>query len=174
MLNSDDRALVLGGFAVAAGIVWLYAGVVKIRWSITKADLAALAPPLARLHPVLRWAVPGVEITIGLALVSGMHTRAAGIAGTLLAATFAVLHVAAMLRAGLTDAPLPRGCGCFGRANLDTVPSPPTAPNPPVASNLDVAEIRSRGWQWTKAALLTIVTWTATLPCGLCGDRHPL
>lgn len=33
MLSGDDRAFVLGGFAAVAGLVWLYAGVVKLRLS---------------------------------------------------------------------------------------------------------------------------------------------
>lgn len=163
MLNCDDRAFVLGGFATVAGVIWLYAGVAKLRWSLTSADLAALAQPLARLHPMLRWAVPGIEVVIGLALVSGIHAHAAGIAGTLLAATFALLHIVAMVRAGLSDSPLPLGCGCFGRAVADTLPSTPAA------TTLDIAAIRARGWHWATAAILSIITWPATLPRGLCG-----
>ena len=169
MLNGDDRAFVLGAFAAAAGAVWLYAGVAKILWPLTRTDLSALWQPLARLHPVLRWAVPCIEVAIGLALLSGMQARAAGIIGTLLGATFGLLHLAAMVRAGLSDGPLPRGCGCFGRIGVGTAPSSPAAPNAPFSSTLDVAAIEARGWQWAKAASLTILTWTATLPCGLCG-----
>jgi hypothetical protein len=169
MLTGDHTTFVLGGFAAAAGVVWLCAGIAKFRQPLTRSDLAALAQPLARLHPVLRWAVPGVEVAIGLALVSGMQARPAAVAGTLLGAAFALLHVVAMVRAGLSDAPLPRRCGCFGRADAAPVPSSLPASDARTSNTLDDAAITARSWQWAEAATLTIVTWTATLPCGLCG-----
>lgn len=170
MLNGDHRAFVLAAFAAAAGAVWLYAGVAKVLRPLTRNELAALAHPLARMHSVLRWAVPFTEVAIGLALLSGMQARAAGIIGTLLGATFSLLHLAAMVRAGLSDRPLPQGCGCFGRTGVANVPSLPAAPHASFTTTLDVAAIQARGWQWTKAASLTILTWTVTLPCGLCGN----
>jgi len=169
MLNGDDREFVLGAFAIAAGAVWLYAGVAKVLRPLTQTDVSALAQPLAGLHPVLRWAVPCIEVAIGLALLSGMQARAAGVIGTLLGAAFALLHLTAMVRAGLSDGPLPRGCGCFGRIAVGTVLTSPAAPNAPSAGTLDGAAIEARGWQWAKAAALTTLTWAATLPCGLCG-----
>jgi hypothetical protein len=169
MLNGNEREFVLGAFAAAAGAVWLYAGVAKILRPLTRADLSALAPPLVRLHPVLRWAVPCIEVAIGVALLSGTQPRAAGIVGTLLGATFALLHLTAMVRAGLSDRPLSSGCSCFGRIGVGMVPTSHAALNARLASALDVAAIEARGWQWAKAASLTILTWTATLPCGACG-----
>ncbi|MBM6400884.1 MauE/DoxX family redox-associated membrane protein [Phycicoccus sonneratiae] len=162
MLTGTARAVALDVLVLLAGAVWLWAGLAKLRTPFSRTDVDDLVPGLGRFHPVLRWAVPLLEVAVGAALVLGVATRAAGVVGVILAGTFAALHVGAMLRAGLADAPLRAGCGCLGGSRA--------AVAAPAGGSLDTATVGVRGWVLARAAVLAMVTWTAVLPCALCAS----
>lgn len=166
MLTGPIRADVLNGLVLLAGLVWLWAGVAKAWWPLARADIDALAPGWGAVQPLLRWVVPAVEVSVGLALVTGTHARWAGFAGTALAATFALLHIATMIRAALADQPLSAGCGCFGGHRVAaTTPGGVTLDS----ATVDGATTTARSWSVGVAATLAMLTWLATLPCQICG-----
>ncbi len=165
MLTGAARAVLLELMVLGAGAVWLWAGLAKLRTPFSRSDVDDLVPGLGRLHRPLRWGVPLLEVAVGVALLTGTSVRLAGVVGVALASTFAVLHVGAMLRAGLADAPLAAGCGCFGGSR--TAPSAAVVAAPAGAS-LDTAAVEVRGWVLARTAVLAMVTWTAVLPCALC------
>lgn len=162
VLSGTVRADLLDGLVLLAAVVWLWAGVAKLRWGLAPADIDALVPGWGRFQPLLRWAVPAAEIAVGLALLTGIGAGAAGLTGALLAATFALLHLTALVRAALADAPLGAGCGCFGRSRLAVAPVG-------TSTTLDATVITSRSWSVGQATVLAMLTWLATLPCMVCG-----
>lgn len=177
MLTGSARALALEVLTLGAGVVWLWAGIAKLVSPFPRGAVEELVPGLGRAHGLLRWLVPLVEVLVGFALLSGIGVRVAGLVGVVLGGGFAVLHVGAMLRASLTDAPLSAGCGCFGGGSA--VPSPaalpgvagagaavgPSAVGPPA---VDPSVVAARGWSLARAAALAMVTSAAVLTCPLC------
>lgn len=164
VLTGEARAVLLELLALGAGAVWLWAGLVKLRTPFSRSDVDDLVPGLGRLHRPLRWGVPLLETAVGVALLTGTSVRLAGAVGVALATTFAVLHVGAMLRAGLAGAPLTAGCGCFGGSR----PAATAVAMAPAEGSLDTAAVGARGWVLARTAVLAMVTWTAVLPCALC------
>ncbi len=114
----DRRAVAWVGFAIrlAAAGIWIAAGAAKLpdirsfqiivsRYGILPASLAG---PFA-------WALPFVEIGVGLYLAAGLFVRASAVAGTFLFAVFLSAQGYAWAR-GLT-----LDCGCFGTVVQSTV-----------------------------------------------------
>ncbi len=101
---------------LAAAGVWLAAGIAKIpdihgfRLLVDKYGIlpGALAGPFA-------YALPFVEVGIGLYLAGGLFVRGAALAGTLLMALFLAAQGIAMARGLSLD------CGCFGTGVQSTV-----------------------------------------------------
>lgn len=94
---------------LVTGGVWLVAGLLKV----TEPDASIAAVRAYELLP--SWAVepvglalPAVEIVVGLALVLGVLTRAAGVLSALLYAAF-IVGIASVWARGIEI-----DCGCFG------------------------------------------------------------
>jgi uncharacterized membrane protein YphA (DoxX/SURF4 family) len=101
---------------VASAVIWIVAGAAKIpdihgfrllvdRYGILPGSLAG---PFA-------YALPFVEVGIGLYLAAGLFVRGAALAGTLLFSAFLAAQVSAMVRGLSLD------CGCFGTVVESTV-----------------------------------------------------
>jgi len=102
------RALVLAARLFLAG-VFLWAAATKLPDMATFAtDVANYRLLPAALVPWAASAVVGVEVVVGLALLTGIWLRPAALAGTLLLALFAVGLSQALLRG------IDLTCGCFG------------------------------------------------------------
>lgn len=116
-------ALPWAGFAIrlAAAGVWLVAGASKLpeletfKTQVERYDLLphALVAPLA-------YALPFVEVAIGVYLAAGLFVRGAAAAGTVLMAVFVIALSQAWARGLVID------CGCFGalareRVGLGTI-----------------------------------------------------
>jgi uncharacterized membrane protein YphA (DoxX/SURF4 family) len=99
---------------LVVGGVWLVAGLLKVTdgASSVRAVRAYRLLPEA-IVPTVGHALPALEIVIGLALVAGALTRAAGIASSLLMAAF-IIGIASAWARGLQIE-----CGCFGGGGFD-------------------------------------------------------
>jgi uncharacterized membrane protein YphA (DoxX/SURF4 family) len=100
--------LIAGRLAIA--VIFLYAGIAKVRepWlqfavSIESFKLA----PESWLEPVAR-ILPGCEIALGIALLSGILSRWFSVIATLLLAFFLGIGIRASVKGLSVD------CGCFG------------------------------------------------------------
>ena len=96
-------------FRLTLGIVLLVAGLKKV----THLDASVLAVHAYQLIPVefdtvVGYALPLIEIMIGLLLIVGMFTRFAALIGSLLMAAF-IFAIASVWRRGISI-----DCGCFG------------------------------------------------------------
>ena len=108
-----DRALPWLGLAlrVAASLVWLTAGVAKIPALPEFRDLVARYAllPEVLLTPV-SYALPFVQIGLGLYLAAGLFVRGSAAVGTILQLSFLAAQALALIRG------IPLECGCFGVA----------------------------------------------------------
>lgn len=98
---------------LAVGSVLLVAGALKA------GSMENTVTSIGRFDVLPHWlvlpvglALPGIEVTIGAALLCGVMPRAAALLATCFAATFLVFVVAAMAR------DLDVECGCFGESVL--------------------------------------------------------
>ncbi|NTV12276.1 MAG: cobalamin biosynthesis protein, partial [Zoogloea sp.] len=100
----------------AAALVWLTAGVAKIPALSEFRDLVARYSllPEALLTP-FSYALPFVQVGLGLSLAAGLFVRGSSLVGTLLLTAFLAAQIQAMAR-GIT-----LECGCFGLAVKSTV-----------------------------------------------------
>jgi uncharacterized membrane protein YphA (DoxX/SURF4 family) len=110
---------VIRGLVVAArlalGFIFLYAAVTKVPDMATFAqDLANYRMMPAALVPWTAAAVVGIEIVVGLALVSGLFLRPAA----LVASGMLVVFIAGLSQALLRGIDLK--CGCFGGEDAAT------------------------------------------------------
>jgi uncharacterized membrane protein YphA (DoxX/SURF4 family) len=99
---------------VVVGAVWLAAGLLKLTdgaASVRAVRAYQLLPE--GIVPTVGHALPAFEIVIGLALVTGALTRAAGVASALLFVAFIVGIGSAWARGLQID------CGCFGGGGFD-------------------------------------------------------
>lgn len=97
-----------GARVVVAG-VWIAAGVLKLpdpAASVRAVRAFQLLPDA--IEPTVGYLLPAVEIVLGLFLLSGLLTRAAGVVSFLLFAGFVVGIASAWARGLQID------CGCFG------------------------------------------------------------
>src|SRR5512135_1667405 len=118
MMSRDRNALSWLGLALrlAAAVVWVAAGAAKLpdirtfqllvgRYGILPGSVAG---PFA-------YALPFVEIGIGLYLLGGLFVRGTALAGTLLFCAFLTAQISAWARGIALD------CGCFGTVVQSTV-----------------------------------------------------
>ena len=104
-------ALPVLGLAIrlAAGAVWLVAGAAKIAdLEQFRVQVGAYDVLPAGLEAPFAYALPFVEVGIGLYLVSGLLVRGTAALSCLLMAVFVVAMIQARLRGLVLD------CGCFG------------------------------------------------------------
>jgi uncharacterized membrane protein YphA (DoxX/SURF4 family) len=94
--------LVLAGVFLAAGAM----KAVDPQSSVAAVQAYELLP--ASLETVVGWALPFVEIALGLLLVTGAFTRLLAVVSALVLAAFVVAVVSASVRRLSID------CGCFG------------------------------------------------------------
>lgn len=94
--------LVLGGVLLAAGLL----KVGNLGESVLAVRAYRLLP--YELTSIVGYALPLVEIFVGLLLITGLFTRAAGVVGALLMAAFIIGIGSAWARGLSLD------CGCFG------------------------------------------------------------
>ncbi len=99
--------LVVGGVWLVAGLLKVSDGAASVR-AVRAYDLLPES-----VVPTVGHALPAVEIVIGLALVAGALTRAAGVASALLFVAFIVGIATAWARGLQID------CGCFGGGGFD-------------------------------------------------------
>ena len=93
---------------VGLGVGWIVAGAVKVvdpAQSVVAVRAYELLPPV--LEQLVGWALPYLEILLGLVLISGLFTRWAAAASFLLQLAFVIGLIQAWSR-GLTI-----DCGCF-------------------------------------------------------------
>jgi uncharacterized membrane protein YphA (DoxX/SURF4 family) len=116
----ESNVLAWVGFSIRliAAAVWIIAGALKVPQIQTFEVLVqrygilpdALSAPFA-------YALPFVELAIGIYLAAGLFVRGTALAGTLLFAAFLIAQASAWLRGISLD------CGCFGTA-LQTAVGP--------------------------------------------------
>ena len=117
-MSLDRRALSWIGFALRLGgaVVWIVAGAAKlpdIRAFHLLVDKYGILP--SALAGPFAYALPFVEIALGVYLAVGLFVRGAALAGTLLFGVFLTAQGIAWSRG------LPLDCGCFGTAVASTV-----------------------------------------------------
>lgn len=94
---------------LATGGVWLVAGAIKLPdpyESITAVRAYEILPEA--VVPLVGHALPIIEVAVGLLLIAGLLTRAAGVASAILFAIFIVGIASVWMRGIEID------CGCFG------------------------------------------------------------
>jgi len=100
------------GLRLLIGAIWLVAGLGKLR---NRDSVRATLQKLTRLPPsiamTLAGALPPVEISFGLLLISGWQSRYMAILSAAMFVLFAVLIGRRAIRDALKDG----GCGCFGK-----------------------------------------------------------
>jgi uncharacterized membrane protein YphA (DoxX/SURF4 family) len=94
--------LVLGGVFLAAGAM----KAIDPQASVAAVRAYELLPP--SLETAVGWALPFVEIALGLLLVTGAFTRVVAVVSALVLAVFVAAVVSASVRRLSID------CGCFG------------------------------------------------------------
>lgn len=94
---------------LALGVVLLIAGLLKIG-NLGESVLAVRAYQLLpyEMTTVVGYALPIIEIILGILLIIGLFTRVAGLAGTLLMLAF-IFGISSAWARGLS-----LDCGCFG------------------------------------------------------------
>jgi uncharacterized membrane protein YphA (DoxX/SURF4 family) len=105
------RMIALAGIRIGLGLVWIVAGVGKLRSHASTRDAARRLTRLPNgLAGAIAAALPPAETVLGLLLLAGWRIRMlAGISAGLFT-LFAVLVAAAAIRGALADG----GCGCLG------------------------------------------------------------
>jgi uncharacterized membrane protein YphA (DoxX/SURF4 family) len=115
---SERSTIATAGLAIRllAGVIWLVAGAAKI------ADLQHFHAQVIQyrllpgsLEAPFAYALPFVEVLIGLYLLVGLLTRAAGVAASVLMVLFLAAQAQAWARGLSLD------CGCFGALAHQTV-----------------------------------------------------
>jgi uncharacterized membrane protein YphA (DoxX/SURF4 family) len=102
------------GARLVVGIVWLWAGLLKVsdpQSSVTAVRAYQLLP--SSVADVVGRALPMVEVIVGACLVLGLLTRLAGGVSALLQLAFIVGIVSVWARGIAID------CGCFGSGGYD-------------------------------------------------------
>ena len=107
------RAASIAGIVVRAGAaaVWLVAGIAKLPGLVEFKELVdryGILPPF--LSAPFAYALPFVEVGIGLYLLAGLFVRGTAMLGTGLFALFLTAQLWALLKG------IPLDCGCFGTA----------------------------------------------------------
>ncbi len=99
---------------LVVGVVWLWAGLAKLADPLgsVRAVQAYDLLPTGLTEPV-GYALPAVEVVVGLALVLGVMTRGAAVLSVLLFVAFVVGIASAWARGLEID------CGCFGGGGYD-------------------------------------------------------
>ena len=95
---------------LALGVIFLYAGYVKLRepWELFAMNIDSYKIlPLAMAETAAH-AIPWLEIALGVWLVAGIWLRASGTVASLVLGTFIVLMARAYAKGMQID------CGCFG------------------------------------------------------------
>jgi len=99
--------LVVGGVWLAAGLLKITDGAASVR-AVRAYDLLPES-----IVPTVGHALPALEIVLGLALVAGVFTRAAGVVSALLLLAF-IIGISSAWARGLEIS-----CGCFGDGGPD-------------------------------------------------------
>ncbi|MDQ0372530.1 MauE/DoxX family redox-associated membrane protein [Cellulomonas humilata] len=165
MLSADVKADIAVVLTVGLGLMWLWAGVAKLRHPLDPQRLRTLLPLPVPVLAVAAGALPIVELGLGVLLLTRTHVVVTAWFSALLLVTFAGVQVAALVRASLTPTgssaavQAVAGCGCFGRAAapVDTVPVL-AAP----------ADLTRAGSHVARALVLAAVAVAITLPCPYC------
>ena len=106
---STGRRVIIVGLRVVAGLVFCYAGWIKIRSPQPFADSVAAFQLLpAPLINLLALGLPPYELAVGLLLLSGWKPRLAALCALVACTIFLLALLSAALRG------LPVDCGCFG------------------------------------------------------------
>jgi uncharacterized membrane protein YphA (DoxX/SURF4 family) len=117
-MSPARKPLAWAGFAVrlAAAVIWIVAGAAKlpdIRNFQLLVDKYGILP--GALTGPFAYALPFLEIAIGLYLAAGLFVRGTALTGTLLFSAFLIAQATAWARGMTLD------CGCFGTAVESTV-----------------------------------------------------
>jgi hypothetical protein len=111
MLSESLRLHFFHGLQLALGLVWVAAGVAKLRTpratALAVGRLTGAPPRLAR---PLAWLLPIGEVALGAALIADRYAFAGALTSIALFTLFAVLIIIAAARDALGEG----GCGCFG------------------------------------------------------------
>ncbi len=111
MLSDAYRQHLLHGLVLALGVVWVYAGVAKLRAPrATAASVQRMTGAGATLAAPLGWLLPAAEIVLGATLIAHWYPLVGTLVSIGLFTLFAVLIVVAAARDALGEG----GCGCFG------------------------------------------------------------
>jgi uncharacterized membrane protein YphA (DoxX/SURF4 family) len=103
---------------VTAGLVWLVAGAAKIAdLEQFRVQVEAYRIVPGGLEAAFAYALPFLEVGIGLYLVVGLLVRGTAALSCVLMALFVVAMVQARVRGLILD------CGCFGGRSRETSPS---------------------------------------------------
>ncbi|WP_134764976.1 MauE/DoxX family redox-associated membrane protein [Nocardioides sp. 1609] len=122
---------------LVVGGVWLYAGLAKLTdplGSVTAVQAYELLP--RALEEPVGYALPAVEVVIGLALVLGLMTRGAAVISAVLFVGF-IIGIASVWARGMEI-----DCGCFGGGGYD----PDASSKYPYEIARDVALLAASGF----------------------------
>ena len=165
MLSADVKADIAVVLTVGLGLMWLWAGVAKLRHPLDPARLRTLLPLPTPVLAVGAGALPVVELGLGALLLTRTHVAVTGWASALLLVGFAAVQVAALVRASLAPTGVApavdavAGCGCFGRT---------TPPADVVAVRSTPPDLQRAGMHVARALVLAAVAVAITLPCPYC------
>lgn len=106
---STGRRVTVIGLRVAAGLIFCYAGWIKLRYPLPFADSIATFQLLpAPFINLLALGLPPYELAVGSLLLSGWKLRLGALCGLTACGIFLLALLSAAIRG------LPVDCGCFG------------------------------------------------------------
>jgi hypothetical protein len=173
MLSPDAQAAVAGVLSIVIGLMWLWAGVAKLRRPLPRTAVVALAPwpmPPAVVSGVVV-ALPFVELAMGVMLLAHTNTRIVAVVSAGLLLVFAAAQIVALVRASLRvesyghEVAAIAGCGCFGR-QARTAPAAALRRSTP-------ADLQTAAWRVARALVLAALSLAIAAPggngCPFCG-----
>ena len=168
LLSADAREALTLALGFGLGVVWLWAGVAKLRTPLDLDWLATMVPLPRTLLIVVRSTLPAVELGLGALLTLRVAVTAAAYASMALLALFAAVQVTALVRWSLTSAPEERAatvasCGCFGGGKVPVTSTAASADLATFARTVDRA-----AWHLARSLLLAVVALALVMPCPIC------
>lgn len=115
MLITTIRQIVAASLAVGLGVMWLLAGVMKLRSPTALADARRVINGPTWLLNVIVRALPFIEIALGAALLTRRWVREAALISAALLVSFTIVLGIAYFRRSLAGLAPGGDCGCFGR-----------------------------------------------------------
>lgn len=163
MLSAATQSAVAGVLTVGLGLMWVWAGIAKLRHPLDPDRLQVLLPLPVPVLAVAAGALPVAELALGGLLLTRTQVTLVGWVSALLLVGFATVQATALVRASLAPtgvspaAQAVAGCGCFGRAAPAVVVDRSTPP-----------DLQRAGLHVARALVLAAVAVAITLPCPYC------